>query len=277
MPLFDQHTHSRHSFDSATAPRDNVEQALKLGLAGLAFTEHFDTHEDEWGDCLYDDARFSEEIRTLQTEYGDRIRICKGLEVCYQPHKMGQILDFLSTHEFDVVLLSVHWAKGKPVHAPEHFVGVDPEQYVRDYLETVLQATAEVLDLKKNGSQPFNILGHLDFAKRYTARLFGREVHVGSSDLIEEILKNCLAAELVPEVNTSTLRNGMTEPMPGREVIRKYRELGGTAMSLGSDAHSPQCVGSHLAQAAAMLQSEGIERIAVFIEGECCETEMASR
>jgi histidinol-phosphatase (PHP family) len=51
------------------------------------------------------------------------------------------------------------------------------------------------------------------------------------------------------------------------EVIERYAALGGTAMSLGSDAHSPQYVGSHFADAVELMRRGGIKHLAVFREG----------
>jgi hypothetical protein len=52
-------------------------------------------------------------VAALRDEFGARIHIGKGIEVCYQPERMDFILEFLAAHTFDVVLLSIHWAFGK--------------------------------------------------------------------------------------------------------------------------------------------------------------------
>ena len=75
----------------------------------------------------------------------------------------------------------------------------------------------------------------------------------------------CLQADLVPEVNTSTMRGGSpAEPMPGPDTIRRYAALGGTAMTLGSDAHLADVVAANLTGAADMLQAAGVSHQAVF-------------
>ena len=81
---------------------------------------------------------------------------------------------------------------------------------------------------------------------------------------MDEILRTCIEAELVPEVNLSTLRQSLPEPTPADWVVRRYAELGGEAMSLGSDSHVSECVGSGIAEAAAMLAEQGVKRLAVF-------------
>ncbi len=267
MRLYDQHLHSWNSFDCKTPPVDNVTCAIERGLAGLTFTEHFDTHPSEWDACVYDDAKIERELAELRARFGERIFIGKGIEVCYQPERMAFILDFLAEHRFDVVLLSVHWAHGKPVHERNHFAGMDGERFVRHYLTAVRDATAHIARMKRDGRQPFHVLGHLDFAKRYAKRYFDYEAPLDMPELIDEILHNCLAANLVPEINTSTLRNAMAEPMPGPQVIRRYAELGGTSVSLGSDAHTAKYVGSHFDDALAMARQAGIANLAIFRTG----------
>lgn len=114
----------------------------------------------------------------------------------------------------------------------------------------------------------FDVLGHLDLAKRYTQRFLGGHDVRGHADLVDAILRACLDADLVPEVNLSSLRQSLDEPMPADWVVRRYAELGGRAMMLGSDAHRPEHVGYGLREGAAMLRAEGITHVAVFQDRE---------
>lgn len=116
MKLYDQHLHSIHSFDSKADPAANVEEAIEQRLAGLTFTEHFDVHPDDWKTCTYDDKAYSETIAKLRARFGGEIFIGKGVEICFQPDHMGFILDFLGDHQFDMVMLSIHYFSGLPVH-----------------------------------------------------------------------------------------------------------------------------------------------------------------
>jgi histidinol-phosphatase (PHP family) len=263
--LYDQHVHSRHSFDCDTAPEEAVEAALSAELAGLSFTEHFDTHPDEWERCGYDYSAQADEIARLRDRFGQRLLIGHGIEVCYQPDNMDFILDFLSSHEFDVVLLSVHWADGRQLGWPDHWEGLDAQTGTRLYLEQVLRAARHCRDLReRHGRRCFDVLGHLDFVKRYTQRLFG-EVHVDQyGQLLDEILRTCLEADLTPEANTSTVRRDLSEPMPGPDTIRRYVALGGQALTLGSDAHRPDSVGADLGRTARTLREVGVAYQAVF-------------
>ncbi len=264
MPFYDQHLHSRHSFDSQTEPADNVRAAIERGLAGLTFTEHFDTHPDDWKTCTYDDQAYSETIRKLRSEFGRDIWIGKGVEICYQPKTMPYVLDFLSNHDFDLVMLSVHYFRGRAIHLREGWGAMTVEEITRVYLETVLEAVVFCGKLREKSGRVFDVLGHLDLVKRYSQRFHGRYDVSPHADLIDEILKGCLAAELIPEINTSALRQGLSESMPNAVTVKRYAALGGKAMSLGSDSHRAQDIGAGFDSAVEMLRDAGITQTAVF-------------
>ncbi len=265
MALYDQHLHSRHSVDSEADPRANVLRAIELGLAGLTFTEHYDTHPTEWPICRYNYEAIAETVDQLRREFAGRIFIGHGIEICYQPDQMeSRILPHLQSHRFDVVLYSVHWFQGRALHVREHWDGLDVAAGTRLYLESVLEAVRYAAELKRAGDRPFDILSHLDLVKRYTQRYFGTFDARSHAGLIDEILAASLEAGLIPEVNLSSLRQQLPEPMPADWVVRRYAELGGQAMSLGSDAHHSEDIGAGIADGARMLQRCGMGRLAIF-------------
>ena len=264
MQIFDQHVHSHHSVDCQADPAACVETAIARGLAGLTFTEHFDTNPNEWDSCIYDDEAYTTTVRELRNRFGDRIFIGKGIEVCFQPERMEFVLDFLEAREFDVVLLSVHYFGDQTVHERHHWDGLSPADGTRRYLEKVLEAGRFCEQLRPARGRVFDVLGHLDLVKRYTQRFFGTYDISSFSGLVDEILQACLAADLTPEINTSTLRQDLDEPMPGDETLARYAELGGRAMSVASDAHLAEAVGADLDRAVAMLRGAGLHHTVVF-------------
>jgi histidinol-phosphatase (PHP family) len=261
---YDQHIHTCFSNDSQSEPEENARRAIEQGLSGVVFTDHYDSHPTEWPLCKYDYDGIASAVAGLRSRYGDRLFIGHGIEICYQPEQMEKILGFLESHRFDLVLLSVHWFKGKALHERPHWTGLDAPTGTRQYLETVLEAARFVLQLKQQGLRPFEVLGHLDLVKRYTVRYFGVfDIHP-CSDLVDEILRTCLEADLIPEVNLSTLRQSLPEPSPAEWVVARYAELGGRAMTLGSDAHRPEHVGMGVSEAEQMLKRQGIRHLALF-------------
>lgn len=262
--LHDQHLHSRHSMDSTTDPRENCVGAIARGLRGLTFTEHYDMHPEERPGCIWDYAAIADTIGELREKFADRIEVGFGIEVCYQPGEMPGILDYLAAHDFDVVLLSIHWCGGKRLHVRDDWAGLDHKDMGRVYFQAVLEAVRLCLKLREAGERPFDVLGHPDLAKRYARRYWKAFDVREHADVIDEIWHTALAADIVPEINLSTLRDSVGEPMPGEWTIERYVEAGGRAMSIGSDGHRSDHIGAGFDEAAGILQRAGIESEAVF-------------
>lgn len=263
MPIHDQHLHSLHSFDSQASPDENVERAIELGLDGLTFTEHFDTHPDDAPTCIYDDAAYTATIARLREKYAGAIWIGKGVEVCYQPPQMDRTVDFLRRHSFDLVLVSVHYMQGRAVHIPEYLQGRSCSELTRDYLLAVRDAMRDCARLHRLHGRLFDVLAHPDFIKRYTHRFLGEVAVDECGAELDDAFTAALEADIVPEINTSTLRQGLDAPMPSVSAVGRYARLGGQAMSLGSDAHRSSDVGGHFPVAASMLREAGL-RFAAF-------------
>lgn len=261
---YDQHLHSWHSNDSDADPRENVRQALAMGLAGLTITDHFDTHPAEWDRCLYDYEKIAEEVGRLRSEFGSQVFIGHGIEICHQAEQKDRILAYLADHRFDIVLLSVHWLGERALHVREHWDGLDAAAGTRRYFEAVLDAVRLAAELNRRGQRSFDVLCHLDLVKRYTQRYFQTFDIRSHSDLIDEILRACIEAELALEVNLSTLRQSLPEPSPPDWVLRRYLELGGEAVTLGSDAHRPEDVGAGFTEGVALLRSVGCRCLRLF-------------
>jgi histidinol-phosphatase (PHP family) len=264
VALYDQHVHTRFSVDSQADPHEMVLRAVERGLAGVTFTDHWDTHPTEWNKCIYEYQKLAEIISRLREQFGSKIFIGHGIEICYQPQQMERILEFLDTHFFDLVILSVHWFGDRALHVREHWDNMDAAAGTEKYLQAVLEAARYVLKLDQQGSRPFHVLGHIDLVKRYTHRYFGTYDIQPYSDLVDRILMTCIQADLVPEINVSSLQKSITETMPPEWVVQRYVEMGGRDLILGSDAHQSQYVGSKLDDAADILRRQGITTQAVF-------------
>ena len=269
MGLYDQHVHSLYSHDSSAEPAECARRAVSEGLSGLTFTEHYDTHPDEAAHCEYDDERVSLAVRDLAGRFGGSLFIGKGIEIDYQPATLPQIVDFLEGHRFDLVLLGVHYARGEPVFDPRVWETNDPGTVTRRYLQTVLEAVEACAKLKRGRAPAFDVLAHLDFVKRYSLQFTDSDHIEENRELLDEILYGCLNAGLTLELNTSNLRKGHSEGMPGSSILRRWAELGGETVALGSDSHRADEVGSGLRRAAKMLLQAGIRQQAVFEKRRC--------
>ena len=264
VKLHDQHLHSRHSVDSKADPVANCEQALAAGLAGLTFTEHYDVHPTERGHCQWDYDAIAATIEDLRRRFAPQLTVGLGIEVDYQAAQMEEIIGYLDRHAFDVVLLSVHWCGGRPLHLRRRWQGLTAADMRHDYLAELRGAAQACRDLAAAGRRPFDVVSHLDYVKRYLIDYWNAPLGRVADEDLDPILEGFIAADVIPEINTAGLRRDEAVAYPAYEILERYRELGGRFVSIGSDAHRSRDVGHGFSEVAARLQAIGFAGEAVF-------------
>ena len=254
----DSHCHTSFSGDSDTPPRSQIEQALRLGMTALTFTDH---HDEDFppGECsfLLDFPSYGRELSALREEYRGRIDLGIGVELGLQPH-LGETCDRLAASlPFDFIIGSTHVSRHLDPYEREAFMdGISEEDAYRIYFEE------EWENLKKYDC--YDIAGHLDYVVRYGPnrnRFYTWERYGG---ILDEILKTLIAKGKGIECNTAGYAAGLGYAHPMPEVWRRYRELGGELLTIGSDAVTPERLGGHFREAGDFLKSIGFRYYAVY-------------
>lgn len=149
------------------------------------------------------------------------MKICAGIEFS-EPHLYAEKLNQLSeNYPYDYIIGSIHWV-GKMFPCQKVREQYSAKEFYTLYWEEVLNA------VKQGG---FDSLGHIDFPKRYYGEIYY------SAEMMNEIFKYLLDKNMVIEINTSSLRKGYSETMPGDELLEIYKANGGRYVTIGSDAH----------------------------------------
>ncbi len=223
----------------------SCERALELGLPAIAFTDHADfvkVHSDQH--CV-DIHGYLEAVARCRAKYTD-LRIMSGVELG-EPHWFPtETAEILSAGPLDKVLGSVHCVKvGGEVVDASQFVErqVDAADATRDYF-------GEVLAMLET-DQPFEVLAHLDYPKRYWTAYREKDYE----EEIRDVLKAAVRTGRVLEVNTTR----GDRLCPDLAVVRWWRELGGQAVQYGSDAHSPDKVAEGFRLATQMVEAAGFK------------------
>jgi len=238
-----------------------VLQGIAQGLTTLCFTEHNDfdypNHPDLAGDIfvlntdsyLYDLAR-------LKEKYADKIRLLFGVELGLQPEVMRANAIYAKSYEFDFIIGSSHICHRKDPYYPEFFEGRSEEVALREYFESILE------NIKKFSN--FDVYGHLDYAVRYAPRRDAEYSYEKYRDLLDEILTMLLEKGKGLELNTGGLNSGMRDLHPCRDVLKRYRELGGELITVGSDSHDAGHIAAHFEQATEVLKECGFRYYCIF-------------
>lgn len=258
MILPDYHIHTSFSPDSKMEPEEAVRAAIAAGVTHLCFTEHMDLgHHMEMYDCAPDFIGMEEKISRLREKYPE-ISIGKGIEAGYILETAEQTAKFLKEQSFDYVLLSTHCVAGMDCGVPESKRGQDKETAYKRYLEAVY---ASVTDDRLTAY--YDCVGHIGYIAKglhYEDNTFPYEMF---PELFDKILTEIIKRGKGIEVNTSGIeRGGHVFPHPG--VIRRYKELGGRIITIGSDAHKEQNVGTYIKEAVEIIKDAGFEEIALF-------------
>lgn len=82
--------------------------------------------------------------------------------------------------------------------------------------------------------------------------------------IFTEILKTVIADGKGIEVNTSSHRYGLSDLTPSRDILKLYRELGGTIITIGSDSHKPEHLGTFIDETKQELKTLGFKEFCTF-------------
>ncbi|MBQ0059379.1 MAG: histidinol-phosphatase HisJ family protein [Lachnospiraceae bacterium] len=257
MPLYgDTHLHSSFSTDSDTPPEENIEMAIEKDLAYLCMTDHLDWDypvEGEFFDFSVPD--YFVKMKELKAKYASKIKLLIGVEMGMQSHLGSRYDKLIQDNPFDYVIASQHLVYNKDPWYPETFEGVEERQLYRSYFEETLE---NLRSFKK-----YDALGHLDYIFRYGKE--SRTYHYYEyADVLDEILKLLICRNKALEVNTAGIRKRLGAPNPSAEVLKRYRELGGTLVTLGSDSHKPFSIGYAFEETVALLRQLGFTHVVYY-------------
>ena len=110
----------------------------------------------------------------------------------------------------------------------------------------------------------FDSYGHLDYIVRYTPDKGLTYKYEDYADVIDPILRLLAERGTALELNTSSLRKGCMEPNPCRKILRRFKELGGKMITVGSDAHRTNEIAADFGEAERALRDCGYDSYYVF-------------
>jgi histidinol-phosphatase (PHP family) len=256
----DNHVHSEWSYDTSAdaSMLRSCEQAVAIGLPSIAFTEHLEFTAGGEGDAIAQvatDHRWWGRIKPLDVtgylasieECRERypgLRVLSGVEAGESHLFTASAGAIVGGNNFDRVLGSLHAVPyaGRLVGADAIFGQMADDEAMRYYF-------AELVRLIE-GSDLFEVLAHIDFPRRY----WPKGAHVYREDPFEEeyraAMRALAASGRVLEINTKS-------PLASVELVRWWRDSGGTAVSFGSDAHQPNRVGDRFKLAVDIVEAAG--------------------
>jgi histidinol-phosphatase (PHP family) len=260
LMLCDCHLHTNFSGDSQTIPELQIERAIALGMKEMCITDH---HDYDSGFCeenfVLNIEEYLSALRQLKEEYRGKIRINLGIELGLQNH-LEEYLKLFSREygsAFDFIIGSSHFVEKCDPYYPEYWEKQGESEGFSAFFEVSMNRVFKFSDC-------FDSFGHLDYVVRYAPHKEEQYSYQKYSRWIDPILEQLIRSGKALECNSGGLKYGLSEPNPCADIFKRYKELGGELITIGSDAHTPQYVGYGFEQCREMLLSCGFRYYAVF-------------
>lgn len=253
----DIHNHSTLSPDGCDEPIRMAERACGLGIKHFALTDHIECDKLKSRDYAGAVADSRDVFLEIQERFRGKMEVYYGVELGQALFDLPAAEKILAEHDYDLVLGSTHRTRSYP--RPDRVPDSDEDRYrcLDEYFD-------EELRLAEWGR--FCSLSHLTFPLRFiSGDVGGHEIDMSRySAIIDKILETLIRQGIALEVNSAGIRKGLHSPMPSAEYVKRYYDLGGRMVTVGSDAHRVADIGADLPQVYAMLRDIGFSEICVF-------------
>ena len=253
----DCHNHSNCSPDGNDSVLEMRSRAEELGLWAHTLTDHCE--------CQKFSSRYRSRVEqawetmALELPQGAKCRYYRGIELG-QPNQDPQAAhEALEGREYDFVIGSIHNIRGY-----EDFFFLDYSTVAPDFIDQLLttywEEEQEIIEWGR-----FDSLGHLTYPLRYIEGEHGIPVDLKKhQEAIDQVFTALIQKGKALEVNTSGLGQKIGRPLPDLPLLRRYRELGGQLVTLGSDAHSVTDLGKGIEEGMDLLREAGFRYFALY-------------
>lgn len=257
--LVNYHFHSRCSFDAEHPLTEMCRSAKHLGVNRLCLTDHCDLINERG--IVDDSFSWENEKRELEAarEMFPELDLRKGVELGQAILRPEAAERILSEPGIDFVLGSMHNCRdGVDYYYIEYESLAHCNAMLEDYLQCLLELSR---------TDYFDSLAHLTYPQRYMRGRAGFPAEFTPFyDLIQMILRNLVERGKALELNTSGYKKNNGEPLPNRDILKMYRELGGELITIGSDAHVPEDMAEGLERGMALLKECGFRYLTLYQE-----------
>lgn len=254
--LVDYHSHSTNSIDGKNSINEMCQAAINKGINEIAITDHFEpTIEDDCCSNYRPNAYFNELFKAKE-KFKGRLNIKAGVELG-QPNYYKEISELLlASFPYDYVIGSAHKLKS----------GIDVSMMNLDNiaLDDLCEIYINELILLVEWGK-FDCIGHMDLIKRYSTNHYNKRITLMTKkSMLEYLFKKVISKGKGIEINTSGLFQSPKEAMPGIDVLKLYKALGGEILTIGSDSHNIYDVGRGIKDGLELAREAGFDYITVF-------------
>lgn len=267
--LADYHVHTPYCGHARGSIVKYVERAVALGFSQIGFADHLcryyltEAQRERYFDWGMEPTaldHYVAELEDVRALFSGTIDIRIGLEIDYIEGAEDRMKLAIQNRPLDFTLGSIHCLPQFGWHHVARYDDKPPEDIYREYFRCAKAAASSGL---------FQSLAHLDFVWRYTS--WPTTISEELLALIDEVVAAAAQSDTAVEINangfvwSALARARHADPFDAFvNAITRHN----AAVTLGSDAHTPEAVGSAFPDIIPYLAKRGVTRFATFRRGE---------
>ena len=269
----------------------------------ITLTEHYDIYDGVKSDLKTIDVdNYYKEY--LKYKDNPNIKINFGMEIGLQPDIYDQVKEVVNTYDFDFIIGSSHITNKKDMSKDPSFFDNLSSIYGLELLDIIESDIYELSDyvsfdkldliyLNNNNDEmskirvkalikhniytmcyetgdtliykdEFDVYGHIDYVVRYGGYSEKEINYEEFKDILDKILIALISSGKGIEINTSGLRYNLPDMHPNKTIIKRYKDLGGSIITIGSDAHNSKDLADNFDRAYNILRECGFEEYTIF-------------
>lgn len=255
--MIDYHIHTDISADCKVPMRCMAQVARDAGIKEVGFAQHIDLDlpgEVELDFSSINFEAYTAEILEIRREFPELTVRC-GIEAGLDLAAKDRMSDILAGFACDFVIGSQHIVFGNDPFYESSWEGRTQREMYDEYMRVSLET------VKACGF--FDVLGHVGYIGKFCPYEDKLLRYSDYPDAVDALLRALVERGKGLEVNTNGLY--MTpSTMPETAIVRRFFELGGEIVTIGSDAHYESVVGHAVTETLEMLKSIGFKYVCGF-------------
>ena len=254
--IVDMHAHTEHSFDGHYSVDEMIKSSIEKGIKIVAFTDHvemdlfYQNKFDKTADLAFPD------ILRAKEQYKDQIEVCVGIEMGEPTYDVAESEKLMASKDYDFVIGSIHNLRNTPDFCELDYNKDNVYPLLDDYFREMKELAAWA---------KFDTFAHLTYPLRYIVGEHHIDVDMTRYQKdIDEIFSLLAEKDKPLEINTSGLRQPIGRTMPDESLVRRFKEMGGKYITVGSDSHYTEHMGAGIEQGMQIAKNCGFDSVLIF-------------
>lgn len=256
--IVDLHVHTDNSFDGNHSATFFCEKAEMLEMRAVAFTDHCEVDRYK-GDAQYEKRVFQAffEISKVVSAFRGKLLVLNGIELGQPAYDIETANGIVKRYDYDQIIASVHNLRGgEDFYFMENLTMKQAKRLLKEYFN-------EIIEMLHWGN--FDVLAHLTYPLRYFYSKSNLEIDLTEfQNQIDEILSLTAEKNIALEINTAGLRQPLNKLSPEVDVVKRFKELGGKYVTVGSDAHFAEDLAADIDMGYNAVLEAGFDSITFF-------------